>query len=465
MRDTEKTKEQLIEELQELRRRDTERETLEKRQQVLSRVRDEIWRIHSSEDIEKVLTAVVESLRDLAVPFHTSAINLVDASTDPPSVFFCNLNQEGKWIQTRGEQGSEAIAFILRFWKDQAVVYRPDLEEEDLYGETKYIDMILEHHIRSVVDIPFSHGTLAVNSSEPRAFTEQHIKDLQALAGVLSEGYQRLEDIQRLERRNQKLEREIGERRRAEEKLSEYQEQLEYLVEKRTEELSLTNDQLQQEVVERQQTEERIAASLEEKEVLLRELHHRVKNNLQIISSLLDLQANHIEDETALAVLRNSSHRVGSMGLIHERLYQSTDLVQIDLADFIRTLSEDLVRSYSIGPGAVSLEFELAETTLGIDAAISCGLIIDELVANSIKHAFPHHRKGTIGIGLHTDRDNQITLTVWDDSIGIPLERDSVQSGSLGLTLVTSLVKHLKGKIEISREGGTKAEIVFGRKA
>ena len=213
----------------------------------------------------------------------------------------------------------------------------------------------------------------------------------------------------------------------------------------------------------RKQTEDELRKSEERNRTLVKESHHRVKNNLQVISSLLNLQAQNIADETLLAVLQDSSNRVQSMSLIHERLYQSEDLTQIDLADYIRTLSEELVRSYHVATDALSFEFQFEEVMLGIDAAVSCGLIVNELVTNAFQHAFAAGQKGTIGIGLQTNQEDQITLTVWDDGRGIPPEMDFFQTESLGLKLVMTLVKQLNGKIDINRKDGTKFEVVFSR--
>ncbi|MDP6037064.1 MAG: ATP-binding protein, partial [Candidatus Latescibacteria bacterium] len=173
------------------------------RQQALYPVRDAVWDIVSSQDVERLLAAVWGCLVELGIPFERCGVNVVDTRTDPPTVQVRSLGQEGKWIHLGPEfQGNQAI---LKFWRDQQVVYRRDLAQEDLYG-------VLDEHrdlglnpVRSIVDIPFSNGTMAVNSLEPRAFTEQHIADLQAVADVLSEGFRRLDDLQNLEYSNQAL--------------------------------------------------------------------------------------------------------------------------------------------------------------------------------------------------------------------------------------------------------------------
>ena len=304
---------------------------------------------------------------------------------------------------------------------------------------------------RCVADVAFSHGTLAISSAQPHAFGKKDLVHLQRFAAIITDGFQRFVDI--------------TERQRAQEALQTSHDELEQRVEERTAELQATNVQLQQEITEHQETEKILRESEERNRTLVKESHHRIKNNLQIISSLLELQAHQIEEETVLAVLQDSSYRVRAISLIHERLYQSTDLTQIDLGDYLRTLTEDLMGSSSGEMGVVSVEFQLEEVTLGMDAAVSCGLIVNELVTNAIQHAFPVDQKGTIGIGLQTDRDTQITLTVWDDGRGIPPGMDFLRSESLGLKLVMSLVRQLRGKVEIDRNDGTRFEIFFSQKA
>ena len=186
-----------------LREEVAERRKRQQRQQALYPVRDAVWDIVSSQDVERLLAAVWGCLVELGIPFERCGVNVVDTRTDPPTVQVRSLGQEGKWIHLGPEfQGNQAL---LKFWRDQQVVYRRDLAQEDLYG-------VLDEHrdlglnpVRSIVDIPFSNGTMAVNSLEPRAFTEQHIADLQAVADVLSEGFRRLDDLQNLEYSNQAL--------------------------------------------------------------------------------------------------------------------------------------------------------------------------------------------------------------------------------------------------------------------
>ncbi len=215
---------------------------------------------------------------------------------------------------------------------------------------------------------------------------------------------------------------------------------------------------LMQDVTERRVAEERIRTSLKEKEVLLKEVHHRVKNNLQIISSLLNLQSKYIKDDQALEMFKESRNRIRSMTLIHEKLYRSRDLANIDVADYIQNLSSNLFRSYSAG--RVNLRTQVDDILLGVDTAIPCGLIINELVSNSLKHAFPN-KQGEIFVNLHRD-NGKFTLIVRDNGVGFPEQLDFRNTDSLGLQLVCTLTDQLDGEIELKRSEGTEFRITFG---
>lgn len=215
-------------------------------------------------------------------------------------------------------------------------------------------------------------------------------------------------------------------------------------------------------ITERKLAEEQIRQSLREKEALLQEVHHRVKNNLQIISSLLALQKSQIEDEQTREALKDSQSRIRSMSFIHEQLYQAKDLNRIDFAKYIRDLTGAIFQSYS-GTGArVKLNLKVDRVLLGVGTALPCGLIINELVSNSLKHAFPDDRQGTISIELSRNDGNRYTLTVTDDGIGFPRDLDYLRSKSLGLRLVTNLTElQLRGTLNVLAGKGTQITIQF----
>jgi len=211
---------------------------------------------------------------------------------------------------------------------------------------------------------------------------------------------------------------------------------------------------------ERKRAEEKIKASLEEKEVLLREIHHRVKNNLQIISSLLSLQSRFIKDREDAEMLKESQDRIMSMALIHEKLYLSENLAYINCSEYITDLVHSLYLSYSTARG-ITVTTDVEDVRLPIDVAIPCGLIINELVSNCLKHAFPRMRKGEVRVSLRSI-NGSIELIVADNGVGIPEDFDFKDTESLGLHLVTILVEgQLRGEITLSRKEGTEFCITF----
>lgn len=207
--------------------------------------------------------------------------------------------------------------------------------------------------------------------------------------------------------------------------------------------------------------EERIKSSLKEKEILLKEVHHRVKNNLQVISGLLNLQARHITDPGAKEIYKESQNRVITMGLIHEELYQSKDLAQVDFAAYIQNLSSNLFASYGKEHSNVDLVIDAAHIEMIVDTAIPCGLIVNELISNSLKHAFPMEKEGEVRVNFHSMGDGVYQLSVADSGVGLPVGFDFRRSKSLGLQLVTVMTELLGGTIELNQDGGTTFTITF----
>ncbi|BCL38374.1 PAS domain S-box protein [Nostoc sp. MS1] len=218
---------------------------------------------------------------------------------------------------------------------------------------------------------------------------------------------------------------------------------------------------VQQDITEQRQTEEQIKASLKEKEVLLKEIHHRVKNNLGIVSSLLQMQSRRTQDHQASAILRDSQNRIASIALVHEKLYRSDDLANIDFAQYIPDLTIHLFDSYNVSSNCIRLNIQVDDVSLDIETAIPCGLIINELVSNALKYAFSDNRGGEIQVKLYQENDQTLTLIVEDNGIGLPAEFDSKKAKTLGLTLVQGLVKQLRGQLEIQSQAGTKFKISF----
>jgi PAS domain S-box-containing protein len=207
--------------------------------------------------------------------------------------------------------------------------------------------------------------------------------------------------------------------------------------------------------------ERRIAESLKEKEVLLREIHHRVKNNMQIISSLLRLQERSISDPALREPLRISQNRIRSMALVHEGLYRSNDLSHIDFSHYIRSLTTHLFSLHRIEPGKVDMQVTVGDIRLDITRAVPCGLLVNELVTNALKHAFPDHRSGRIQVSMEQGKNQSLLLTVADDGVGFPSDLDFRKTESLGMQLVNDLTRQLDGKVRLIRDNGSEFRITF----
>ena len=233
------------------------------------------------------------------------------------------------------------------------------------------------------------------------------------------------------------------ERGRIEQELKKHRDSLEELVAERTQQLS-----------ERKKMTDLIEGSLAEKETLLREIHHRVKNNLQIVVSLIGLQIGKIDDQRTIDVLKDCENRVKAMSIVHEKLYRSGNLSQIDFGEYISFLASHLISVYSTDPKMVRLDFSMGKIMVDINTAIPLGLVMNELISNALKHAFPNGEGGTISIG-GGDESGLITLFVRDNGIGTPAGFDWKTSTSLGLRLVANLVRQVRGRIEKGTGTGT----------
>jgi two-component sensor histidine kinase/FixJ family two-component response regulator len=217
-------------------------------------------------------------------------------------------------------------------------------------------------------------------------------------------------------------------------------------------------------ITERRQSEEKIRRSVQEKEVLLREVHHRVKNNLQVICSLLRLQARAIQDPAMLQVLKECGDRVQVMALLHEQLHRAKDLTIIDLGEYLRNVAAKLFSSYGVDSSNIRLNVDVGEVLVATDTATSCGLILQELVSNALKHAFPQGC-GCVSLGLHARPEGRIEMVVRDDGPGF---QDGVGSGtphSLGLRLVQLFAEQIEATLEKSTSPGTEYRLSFSDKA
>ncbi|MFH0797600.1 MAG: histidine kinase dimerization/phosphoacceptor domain -containing protein [Candidatus Omnitrophota bacterium] len=217
---------------------------------------------------------------------------------------------------------------------------------------------------------------------------------------------------------------------------------------------------VKRDITERRRMEDEVKNSLTEKEILLKEIHHRVKNNLQTVSGLLYLQSLHTKTEEALAILNDSRNRIRAMALIHEKLYQSKSYAQVDFGEYLKELAVELMDSCQVSPARIKVNVEAKGIFLGIDTAIPCGLITQELISNALKHAFPEKSDGEINLYLCRE-DRSFILVVRDNGVGFPEGLDFKSTPSLGLQLVNKLVAQIGGSIELRNEERTEFRIIF----
>jgi len=214
-------------------------------------------------------------------------------------------------------------------------------------------------------------------------------------------------------------------------------------------------------ITERRRAELRIETALAEKEVLLKEIHHRVKNNLQVVSSILSLQAGYIENPDLRSIFQESQDRIRSMGMIHEMLYQSDDLGSIDFAGYVRRLVATLFKNYAPGPSHIDLKLEVPDCPVDIDTSIQLGLVLNELCSNALKHAFPNGRSGELRIEFRPLSGGMCSLTVSDNGVGLPEGFDIRELDSMGLQLIDSMTAQLGGVLEVEGAHGASFSITF----
>jgi two-component sensor histidine kinase len=217
----------------------------------------------------------------------------------------------------------------------------------------------------------------------------------------------------------------------------------------------------QKELEERKQSEEQLRRSLNEKEILLKELHHRVKNNMQVVSSLISLQSQKIDDPKYLAYFMETQNRIHAMALIHEMLYNSKDMSKIDFSSYLGDFTQYLLSIYNTNQQQIHMHINVKDVYLGIDTAVPCGMIINELVSNALKHAFPGGREGSVTVDFAANANGKRVLTVSDDGVGIPKGFNLDNSDSLGMLIVHSLTKQLDGSIAIDGSRGMVVRIIF----
>jgi len=363
---------------------------------------------------------------------------------------------------TEGQRYTEEDKSILMFVSEQVAMAITHRQAEDALQES-------EEMFRSVVENAQSGIVIIDDQFRPRYANDETIRIIgYARDEFIGTDFRRYLDKESLELVADRYQR----RQKGEDVPSRY----EFTIirndgQSRRMEISstvITNSQQRSEtlaqirdVTEQRQAEGQLKASLQEKEVLLREIHHRVKNNLQIISSLLNLQSQHIEDSKALEMFKESRLRIRSMAMVHEKLYRSKDLSRVDFKEYVQSLCYHLFQMYGVAPDTVALNLDIEDVLLDINTAIPCGLLVSELISNALKHAFPQGRKGEVTVSMKPVENGDIALEVRDNGVGLEDDLDLKNTESFGLQLVDMLTEQLQGTISIDRNGGTTFAIRF----
>jgi two-component sensor histidine kinase/HAMP domain-containing protein len=307
------------------------------------------------------------------------------------------------------------------------------------------ISTIIVFFIGSVFTKPLSNIVKVTNKIIEGDFTQRVEVISRDEVGFLAKSFNKM--VERIENGNSEMDK--------------INKELEIRVKDRTLELEKALKSLQAENTERKKAEIEISKSLHEKEVLLKEIHHRVKNNLQIVSSLFFFQSKQISDPKMLDLFRDGQNRVKSMALIHEKLYQSGDLANIDFKEYIKKLANFLLQSYGVNQSKIKFKNNVHDVHLGVDTAVPCGLIINELVSNSLKHGLKDSDSGEIRIDMGYNENNKLILKISDNGSGIPKDFNLEKSESLGLRLVHNLTTQLNGEIKFFNNNGTMIKLVF----
>lgn len=377
---------------------------------------DEIYKgIISAKSVDEIITETLLNLNNLFPKISRSIVALIGKSMDDIRIFCPNYKNPQLEDEDLIKITSENKKEIFKAYKSDIIYSAKDLTNK--ISKSSYENKLLEIGIKSFVSTLLIIdeqiiGFMNISSNMTNPFNEEDNEVLKVVANQLA--------------------------------------------------VAVYQAQLQEKIAEHSKN---LQNSLSEKEVLLKEIHHRVKNNLQVISSLLYLNSKKIKDKETQDIFKDSQNRVKSIALVHERLYQSKDLGKIDFKEYVAKLTNDLFRSYAVNQAPVKLSLNINNIYISIDTAVPCGLIINEVVSNSFKYAFPAEfytdKENIITINFNKDLNNQLVLEISDNGIGLPKELNLKKKESLGLQLVDTLIAQLEGSLEIFHDEGTTFKFVF----
>ena len=398
--------------------------------------------VHRSIDLQTVLDNSIEAMVSNIDKMDTVSIYLVegeDAVLKAHHGFTSDYRERaGRIPYPKGGTWKSII--------DAAPRYVPDADKDNTMGQAGR-DMGIKCFMTSpLFDEDKVVGTIIIVSYEKNVFNNEELELLEIVSRQISIAIRNANQVQAL--------------KDSEEALKKAQYELEERVQERTSELQKSNNLLIKEILERRYMEKELKQSLVEKNVLLKEIHHRVKNNLQIISSLLNLQSRQLKDKSVLGFFNESNNRIRSIATLHEQLYRSKDLSRINFSAYLRNMTNNLLRSYGVLDGLIAIKINSKHILLDINTAIPCGLIVNELVSNAIKHGFPDGRSGEITIEFNLYEGTYV-LIVSNNGACFPKDLDIDNCTTLGLELVSSLSKQLKGTLSLQREKTVEFRLEF----
>lgn len=398
--------------------------------------------VHQSIDLQMVLDNSIDAMVNNIDKMDTVSIYLVDGEE---AVLKAHHGFTSDYLERAGRipypKGGTWKSII-----DAAPRYVPDADKDNTMGQAGR-DMGIKCYMTSpLFDEEKVVGTIIIVSYEKNVFDKEELKLLEIVSKQISIAIRNASQVQAL--------------KDSEEALKKAHDELEERVQERTSELQKSNNLLIKEILERRYMEKELKQSLVEKNVLLKEIHHRVKNNLQIISSLLNLQSRQLKDKSVLSYFNESNNRIRSIATLHEQLYRSKDLSRINFSAYLRNMTNNLLRSYGVPDDMITVLINSKNIFLDINTAIPCGLIVNELVSNAIKHGFPEGRSGEIAIDFNLYEGTYL-LIVSNNGVSFPNDLDIDNCTTLGLELVSSLSKQLKGTLSLQREDNVQFRLEF----